>query len=95
MRQLTDSEFEQTFSDAMLSIPFDDSLLEEDLSAITIELQQPDRAYRNSAATFEHHLLSTETKNKFVVIIVNLETNNRSWYPLDLHEKYGITPKKR
>ena len=58
----------------------------------TFENQLVEKIYRNQTNTFDHVLLPTSSKNKFIVIIVDLNNKNiMGYHSLDLNLEYGLT----
>lgn len=52
--------------------------------------------YRNATARFDHVLVMTETKNVYLVIVIDLvEDRIYGHHLLDLNEKYGLVPSRQ
>ena len=101
MTLLSESQFKATFSEPMspadLSIqpsvdfwPYADSIPESDFQGHQLQ-GSVKNSWIDSSKRFQHVLLDTEDKNTFMVVILDLKTNEISGHHLlDLNTEYGI-----
>ena len=104
IKELTKKEYKSTFSekmndvtnraDAAINIWGYVKLLDESkyyLSNYIIEKELVELVYRNAANTYDHVLVPTYRKNIYLVIVVNIKSENIfGHYLLDLNKEYGI-----
>ena len=80
-------------ADALLDIwPYVSQLVKQNIVLpYVFENQLVELVYRDEHNTFEHVLLPTEDRNKFVVLVINL--NNKTilgHFPLEFKKEYGL-----
>jgi len=104
IKELTEKEFKSTFSEKMNNVTncaeaivdiWDYvKLLDKSkyyLSNYVIEKELVELVYRNSANTYDQILIPTTKKNIYLIIIVNIKSENIfGHYLLDLNKEYGI-----
>lgn len=104
MSALTESEFLATMRAPMIDVTanvgevidiwtYASSIAREThVPALVVDDELVETVYRSGDGAFDHVLLPTEDKDRFVVIVV--DRNSRSvvgHHILDLNEKYGVT----
>lgn len=103
VKQLSESEFRDTFGERMLRVPSTTEPL-VDIWPYVLELTRLhvlDKriyenglvtiVYRNDSGTYDHVLLPAKRHNAYVVIIVDLVNRTiRGHYSLDLNKEYGL-----
>ena len=99
--ELSEKEFKNTFGHKMVDIshleitPIDiwtyvnELQNQNQFASKTIEEETVEYVYRNSQETYDHVLIPTKTKNKYVVIVVDI-ANRKVFghYNLDLFKEY-------
>jgi hypothetical protein len=67
-----------------------------DLVGETIRPEQVDSVYRSADGRWDHVMVSTDTQNVHLVVVVDLVNDCvYGHHLLDLNAKYGVTPKPR
>lgn len=70
-------------------IPYVDAIPSTDLQSHT--LHDVEYVYRSSDNRFDHVIFMTDTKNVYLVVVVDLNADRvRGHHILDLNEKYGV-----
>ena len=103
-KQLTDTEFRNTFSDKMTDVTeiaepvmdiwhYVDELVKQNIVDNYIyDNNIVEKVYRNDTATFDHILLPTDNQNIFITLVVDLTNKNIIGHiKLDLNKRYGLT----
>ena len=102
MKQLTEKEFESTFTPPMTDItssaeeminiwPYVEKVLSSEYADAETDSWDVEYVYINQPESHQHILLNTEMENIFLVVVVDV--TNKSIYGhhlLNLNQKYGL-----
>ncbi len=103
LKLFTEPEYKSTMTEKMLDVtqtaepvidiwPTVEKLVKAEIvHNYTFKNHLVEVVYRNQNSTFEHVLLPTPDKNKFVVIIIDLlNTEIAGYFPLNLDSEYSL-----
>ena len=103
MKSLTEAEFKSTMREPMVDVtespgdvidiwPYVSSIIGSvSLPPLVFEKGLVDHVYRSGDGIHDHVLLPTESKNKFLVVIVDrLKSTVIGHHMLNLNQQYGI-----
>lgn len=102
MPRLSDASYDATFAEPMRDVtleatdvidvwPYVSVIPQEDLRGHQIWDQFVENVYRDASNRYDHVLVMTQTKNVYLVVVVDLARDDiYGHYLLDLNEKYGL-----
>ncbi len=101
-RLLSEELFDATFGSPMRDVlneatnvidiwPYVSAVAQTDLGSHSIHEQFVEHVYRTPTDTYDHVMIMTDTKNVYLVIVVDLVNDCiYGHHVLDLNEKYGL-----
>ena len=103
MRLLDDASFHATFggrlrdvthgdaADAIDIWPYVDRIPRDDVLPFDAAGRDVEHVYRTDDGRFEHVLIATDTKNGYLVVVIDLKAKQvHGHHVLNLNEKYGL-----
>ena len=102
-RNLTDEEFDETFSAPMKDVtqaageivevwPYLDSVFKKEFSEAETDGWEVEYVYINEPETHQHILVNTRMENVYLVVVVDIGSREIfGHYLLNLNEKYGLS----